>query len=714
MADVLLEIYSEEIPAGMQSGAADQLVSKVRDALTELNIGFDDIGSYVTPQRLVLTATGLPTMQADQEQERRGPRSDAPEKALEGFLRSTGLTKEDLEVRNTPKGDFYFAVTKQEGKKVAEVLSDIFNKTLNDFHWPKSMRWSDNAVRWVRPMHSILCIFDGQLLPVSFGPITSNNTTKGHRFMAPNVSQIASIEEYKQAMNDNYVMLDKEQRKNVILDKINELTEPLGLQLSDDPALLDEVAGLVEYPVPLLGKFEERFMSLPKEVLVSVMRYHQKFFVLLDKQGKIAPYFIGVSNVVPKDGNDTIVKGYERVLTARLEDAAFFWQQDLALSLDEHVEGLANVVFHAKLGTVEQKAKRIAALAKLMGVWVPHTDLLQAEQAAKLAKADLVTQMVGEFAELQGIMGYYYALEQGLDEDLAIALKDHYKPQGVSDDLPENPLGVVVSLADKVDTLVGLFVVGDRPTGSKDPYALRRAALGVIRIILDNHLRIPLGLLFEKSLSLYPKSVIQKPVEVEPPKKKKMIRLRRTKKKMSRKEQRQALEDLIVFFEDRLRVLLKDSEEISPQIIQAVFDDGVEDDMTRLVLRARALKSFLATKDGERLSAAYKRAANIVAAEEKKDDDVYQGDVDKALLTEEAERGLYNEFSSLEPNIVKCLKEDRFEEAMKHLSGLCEPIDTFFDQVTVNAQDKSVRRNRLMLLSCFTDTLDKVANFECV
>lgn len=698
MAELLLELFSEEIPARMQQDAAERLKSAVADGLKQQSLSFKQMATSVTPRRLALVVDGLPASQGDTKEERRGPRSDAPEAALQGFLRSTGLKKEQLEVRKTDKGEFYFAVIESKGQSTSEVLIRVIQDVLTKFVWPKSMRWGNHTIRWVRPLHSILCVLDGAVLPVKFGHITAGNTTTGHRFMAPKTFTVKNAAEYKKKLEQHNVMVCEKERKAKILSESEKLAQAYGLKLRQDEGLLSELTGLVEWPVPLIGKIEDRFMHLPPEVLSTAMRSHQKYFSVAGKGGALAPHFITVANVDDGLKGERIIAGNERVLRARLEDARFFWDQDRRHGLESRLETLKKVIFHARLGSVHDKVMRIADLAKLLAFWIPHANLVLVERAALLCKADLTTEMVGEFPELQGLMGSYYALESKEESDVAAAIKTHYSPVGPHDNVPTNPVSIAVALADKIDTLVGLFAIGEKPTGSKDPYALRRAALGVIRIILENNLRMPLKLAFEKSLAKFPKEILkaQKDDEVK-------------EKAKDRKEH--TIEDLLAFFADRLKVMLKE-QQVSHDLIEAVFDGGHEDDLDRLVRRAMALKEFVKIDDGADLLAAYRRATNIVLAEEKKDGKTYDASPKHDLLEQDDEIALYEWFEQNRETIEEHLKTEQYAEAMEILAGVRQKIDKFFDKVTVNCDNAATRKNRLNLLSQFRAFLNQVANFS--
>ncbi len=703
MAELLLELFSEEIPAGVQTKAAETLKNEIMTRLDLGDVSYKKTASYAGARRITLVIEGISKSSKEAVSERRGPRIDAPDKAVEGFLRSTGLAKNDLEKRKTDKGEFYFAVVKQKSRAVSEILSEAIQEVLCAFTWPKSMKWGRHNIRWTRPLHNILCVFDNKILPINFGHLDSNDKSFGHRFLAPKEFSVQNFDEYQTKLKKSFVILNKEERKKTIQKDSQSLASSCNLQIKNDPALLDEVAGLVEWPVALLGRIESKFMDVPQEVLITAMRSHQKYFSLIDKNGKLAPYFITIANITTKDKGTKIISGNERVLRARLEDAKFFWDQDRRVSLESRKPSLEKIVFHAKLGTVAEKTERITELAKLLSVWIPHANLISVERAGQLCKCDLVTEMVGEFPELQGLMGRYYALESKENEAVANAIYEHYSPAGPKDFCPKEPVSVAVALADKIDSLTGLFAANEKPTGSKDPYALRRAALGVIRIILENDLRIPLKLLFEKAIYKYPKALLKGENEGR--------KLLVVKKGESPKDkQKRIINELLEFFIDRLKASLKEKN-VRHDLIQAVADDGLEDDLTRLVKRVLALKSFVKDKDGANLLAAYKRATNIVLAEEKKDGVKYSGNPSKELLQEKAEKELYMAFEKVGSKVEKLLKNEEFEKAMAELSGLRKPVDNFFDGVKVNDKNPDLRKNRLLLLAQLRAFLDKVANF---
>lgn len=712
MAELVLELLSEEIPARMQQPMAEQLKQAVAARLDKDSLYHSRIETYVTPRRLVLSIDGLSLTQENTMTEQRGPRVDAPQQAIDGFVRSTGLKLEQLTRKKTDKGEFFFAIKEQRGVPTNVALTKALEDILPTLRWPKSMRWGDQPTRWVRPLKNVMAVFGGETLPLCFGHLESNNLSQGHRFLSKGEFPVEQFTAYKETLRERYVVLSSDDRKKAILEQIEAVIQDKSLTLVQDDALLDEVAGLVEWPNVLLGRIDERYMKVPEEVLISSIRTHQKYFCLRSNDGTLAPYFLVVSNMQTKDGNAQIVAGNERVLRARLADAVFFWQQDRKTPLEERVEDLKKVVFHAKLGTLHEKTERIQALAKYLAVWVPHANLDAVERAGLLCKADLTTEMVGEFPELQGVMGCYYAQHGNEPEEVAAAVRDHYLPNGLDSVVPTDPVSVSISLADKIDTLCGLFTINEKPTGSKDPFALRRASLGVIRMILENHLSVPLRLLLEKSLKLYPTAFFKHAGETPEEEEEKTSLLSKIKGHKAVKPGDVLLE-LLEFFAERLKALLK-ADNIRHDLINAVFDGGNEDDLLRIVQRVAALHHFLGTEDGENLLGAYRRATNIVRIEEKNDDTVYKGNPSKSLLEQSEEQELFNILHDLKPQIKKALKENHFEEAMGLLSGARQPIDAFFEAVTVNCDKVDVRKNRLKLLAQLRDLVDDIANFSLI
>ena len=683
MPELLIEIHSEEIPARMQKRAADDLKRLITEGLAAVGLKFGTVHAHATPRRLTLAIEDLEAAQADLKEERRGPRVGAPDKAVEGFCTSAGIAREALTVQQTPKGDFYIAMIERKGRPTTEVIAELLPQTLWNFPWAKSMRWGAGAdgtsskLTWVRPIRSILVLFGGEVVPFSIARgddaghgLQASHVTYGHRFMGKGEITVSGFADYAEKLRHQFVLLDVEERKRVILDGANRLAEEAGLELIPDPDLLDEVAGLVEWPVPLMGRIDDEFMEVPAEVLTTTMRTNQKYFALRDKvSGVMAPRFLTVANLVARDGGKAIAAGNERVLRARLSDAKFFWDQDLRTSLESRVPKLDAIVFHAKLGTVGEKVKRVGDLAVAIAEKI-GADPVKAARAALLAKADLVSDVVGEFPEVQGIMGRYYARKDGEDTAVAEAIADHWKPQGPSDKCPSDPVSVSVALADKIDTLVGFFAIDEKPTGSKDPFALRRAALGVIRLIVENGLRLPLRPLFGD-----------------------------------------VADSLLDFFHDRLKVSLRD-QGVPHDLINAVLGTGAEDDLTRLVAKVSALKGFLETEDGKNLLAAYRRASNILRIEEKKDDYKYEGPADRARFAAEEESALGAALDEAMPAARAALSREAFTDCMRALALLRNPVDAFFEKVTVNAEDAATRANRLKLLAEIRGALDEIADFS--
>ncbi|SLN72471.1 glycine--tRNA ligase subunit beta [Oceanibacterium hippocampi] len=682
MAELLLELFSEEIPARMQARAADDLARLVRERLTRASLDCADIRAFATPRRLTIVADGIPAAQPDLREERRGPRVGAPDKAIDGFLRGAGLSRDQLTQVETPKGAFHVAIIESKGRPTREVLADLLPEAIAALPWPKSMRWGAGEIRWVRPLHSILCLFDGAVVPFSFGHLASGAETRGHRFMAPEPFAVRDFDDYRAKLEAGHVVLDPAERRRRIATGVAALAAAEGLKPIVDDGLLDEVVGLAEWPVPLLGRIDGAFLELPPEVLTTSMRSHQKYFALESADGTLAPRFAVIANLVADDGGKAITGGNERVLRARLSDADFFWQKDRRQPLVHRVPQLAQVVFHARLGTVEDKITRLQALAGEIAPAI-GADADLAARAAYLAKADLVTGMVGEFPELQGVMGRYYARHDGEDDAVAEAIAEHYAPQGPSDRCPSAPVSVAVALADKIDTLVGFYAIGETPTGSKDPFALRRAALGVIRLIIENDVRLPLGRLFDSAAQLHGKADAF------------------------------SAGTLLDFFADRLKVHLRD-EGIRHDVIAAAFALA-DDDLTRFLRRVRALQGFLDSDSGANLLIAFRRAARIVEIETKKDGLVYSAEaLDESLFALDQERELLARIGTVREATEAAMRAEDFETAFAAFSELRIPVDAFFEKVTVNAEDASIRANRLRLLARIVDSFAQFGDFSMI
>ncbi len=683
MPDLLLELFCEEIPARMQAAAADSLKKLVTDALVERGLVYEGAKAFVTPRRLALAVHGLPAQQPDTHEERKGPRVGAPQGAIDGFLKATGLSSLDqAKIESDPKkGEFYVAHIHKHGRPTPDVIGEVVPAIIRSFPWPKSMRWGKasahpGALRWVRPLQSILCTFgpeteEPEIVPFEIDGIAAGDVTYGHRFLSPAPIRVRRLEDWMAKLEAAHVVADRERRKDIILNDAKDLALAQGLELVEDAGLLDEICGLVEWPVVLMGSFDPAFLDVPDEVVRATIRANQKCFVLKDPAtGRLANRFILVSNLAASDGGATIIAGNERVIRARLSDAKFFWETDkktnATVPLDERLAKFGNVTFHEKLGSQLERIRRIARLARELAPLV-GADPDLAEQAALYAKSDLRTEVVGEFPEVQGLMGRYYAELEGLDPAIAAAAEDHYKPQGPTDRVPTAPVSVAVALADKLDTLVGFWAIDEKPTGSKDPYALRRAALGVVRMVLENGLRLRLSTL------------------VEP--------------------------DLLAFFADRLKVHLREAG-ARHDLVDAVFALPGQDDLLLVVKRVEALSRFLSSEDGKTLLAGSKRAANILRIEEKKDGHTYEGGIDAGLLAEAEERALSEALTSLRPQIEAALAAEDFEGAMGLMARLRAPVDAFFEKVTVNAEDGALRQNRLRLLADIRALTRTIADFD--
>ena len=679
MPDLLIELFSEEIPARMQARAREDLKSLVTNGLVEAGLTYASAGAFSTPRRLTLAIDGLSPQSQPVREERKGPAATAPQAAIEGFLRSTGLTLGQLERRADKKGETLYAVVEKPGRPAADIIAEVLEATIRTFPWPKSMRWGAGTLRWVRPLQSILCLMSDEsgstIVPLTVDGITAANTTEGHRFLSPGRFAVTGFDDYAVKLKRAHVVLDSAEREAAIWQGAQNLAFAAGLELVEDKGLLAEVAGLVEWPVPLMGRIADDFLHLPPEVLQTSMKEHQKFFSVKNpKTGRIEA-FVTVANTQPADHGATILKGNQKVLTARLSDARFFYDNDLRVAragpeskpMGEWLDGLKSVTFHNKLGSQADHIARIAALAREIAPLV-GADADLAEQAANLAKADLRSAMVGEFPELQGLMGMYYARAAGLPDAVALAARDHYSPLGPSDAVPTDPVSVAVALADKIDTLTGFWAIDEKPTGSKDPFALRRAALGVIRLVLGNVVRFSIRRLLD-------------------------IGLQRNKL-MFYKE---AENDLLSFFHDRLKVFLKD-QGIRHDVIDACLAMPGNDDLTLLVKRAEALAAFLKTEDGPNLLQGYKRANTILSQAEAKDGVEYSFGADIKFAETDEERALFTALDQAEAAITPAMTTEDFPAAMQAMAQLRAPIDAFFTAVQVNADNQIVRRNRLNLL----------------
>jgi len=713
MAELLLELFSEEIPARMQARAAADLKNLVETGLKKAGLDWTKSEAFVTPRRLCLVIDGLPEKQLDVKDERKGPQVGAPEQALNGFLGSLGgMSIDDCEQRDVKGKAFYFAVIEKKGGATENIIAAVIRQVIWNFPWPKSMRWGAGHLKWVRPLQNVLCIFNGQIVKSSLvrgmgeaqvgldfvaggasaHSIEFNAKTYGHRFLNPGPVAVDGFADYRAKLAEAHVMLCPSERRAEIVSQAEKIVEQAGLTLKPDEGLLQEVTGLVEWPVVLMGAIEDEFMKLPGEVLSDTMRTHQKYFTVLNADGTIAPQFIMVSNQVAPDGGTAIVAGNERVLRARLSDAKFFWDQDRKVTLASRAPKLADIVFHAKLGTVAHKVERIKNLAGFLAENV-GADKAQAERAAELCKCDLVTGMVYEIPEVQGIIGRYYALNDGEPEAVANAIAEHYSPVGPGDDCPTAPVSVAVAVADKIDTLVGFWTIDEKPTGSKDPFALRRAALGVIRLIVENNLRLRLLKVLECAVGSFGRAFKK---DVDEPELAGRVRV---------------FNDLLAFFADRLKVHLK-GEGVRHDLIDAVFSLGSEDDLVRLLARVDALSALMGSDDGVNLLAAHKRATNILRIEEKKDGKSYGGMPDESAFVEDAERTLFAALNTAGASSRALVGEEKFADAMAALATLRGPLDAFFEDVMVNADDQNVRKNRLMLLSQIQSVMGDIADFS--
>ncbi|HEY4987496.1 MAG TPA: glycine--tRNA ligase subunit beta [Bradyrhizobium sp.] len=740
MPDLLLELFSEEIPARMQAKAADDLRRMVTDRLVAEGLVYDGAKAFVTPRRLALTVHGIPARQSDLKEERRGPRVGGPEAAIAGFLKATGLASlDEAKIQRDPKkGDFYVALIEKPGRATLDVLADMLPVIIRTFPWPKSMRWGarsarSGALQWVRPLHAIVATFgleteDPDVVEFAIDGIAAGQTTYGHRFMAPAPISVRRFEDYQAKLQAAKVVLDPQARRDAIVTDAKQLAFAQGFELVEDQGLLDEVAGLVEWPVVLMGSFDPEYLSIPSEVIRATIRNNQKCFVVKDpKTGRLANKFVLTANIEASDGGKVIIAGNERVIRARLSDAKFFYESDLKTKLEDRLPKFDAIVFHEKLGTQGERIARIERLAAEIAPLI-GADIEKTARAANLAKADLLTDVVGEFPELQGLMGKYYALAQGEDASVAAASEEHYKPQGPNDRVPTDPVSVAVALADKIDTLVGFWAIDEKPTGSKDPYALRRAALGVIRLIIENRLRFPLyerailhSLFFvERTLSTFEGAVAKgaRPFDAVMPDLAQALAQRAHQIVWSDAALEAATEhfdalitDLLAFFADRLKVQLRD-QGARHDLVDAVFALGGQDDLLMVVRRVEALGKFLDTEDGKNLLAGTKRAANILRIEEKKDGRAYDGVPDPALYRLDDEKTLAKAIDQVKIEAGAAVAKEDFAGAMSVMAKLRPAVDAFFDKVKVNDDDTKVRENRLKLLNEIRAATRAVADFS--
>ncbi|CAL75888.1 glycine tRNA synthetase, beta subunit [Bradyrhizobium sp. ORS 278] len=768
MPDLLLELFSEEIPARMQAKAADDLRRMVTDKLVAEGLVYEGAKAFATPRRLALTVHGIPARQADLKEERKGPRVGGPDAAIQGFLKATGLASlEEATIQRDPKkGDFYVALIEKPGRATLDVLAEMLPVIVRTFPWPKSMRWGQRsekpgALSWVRPLHAITATFgleteEPDVISFAVDGIEAGQTTYGHRFLAPSAFTVRRFEDYEAKLLDAKVVLDPQRRKDTIVTDAKQLAFAQGYELVEDPVLLDEVAGLVEWPVVLMGSFDPEYLKVPGEVIRATIRNNQKCFVVRDpKTGGLAPKFILTANIEATDGGKTIIAGNERVIRARLSDAKFFYETDLKTKLEDRLPKFEQIVFHEKLGT---QAARIARIEKLAAEIAPMVgaDAAKTARAAKLAKADLLTEVVGEFPEVQGLMGKYYALAQGEDASVAAACEEHYKPQGPGDRVPADPVSVAVALADKLDTLVGFWAIDEKPTGSKDPYALRRAALGVIRIILENDLRVHLAdicgpAFFDLATAIRAREVGNEVEQAESGEKPGLTRfvVRVDAQTFGTRSVPVKVVDLISFFADRLKVQLRE-QGARHDLVDAVFatspspwwrsdaarsgagrldlieaagseealdrepsqEEEMKDDLLMVVRRVEALGKFLDSDDGKNLLAGTKRASNILAIEEKKDKRKFDGAPDAALYKLDEEKALARAIGEVGAEAGAAVAKEDFAAAMRAMAKLRPAVDAFFDKVKVNDDDAAIRENRLKLLNEIRSATRAVADFS--
>jgi glycyl-tRNA synthetase beta chain len=689
MPNLLIELFSEEIPARMQRRAAEDLKKLITNGMVDAGLTYAGAAAFSTPRRLTLAVEDVLSESPTVREERKGPRVDAPEKAIEGFLRGAGLTKDQLEVREEKKGQVYFATIEKPGRPAADIIAEVLEHAIRNFPWPKSMRWGTGTLRWVRPLHSIICVLsddvEATVVPVNIDGTLSGNQTMGHRFMSSGAPiTVSGFDDYAASLKKEHVILDPEERSQMIWQDATNIAFASGLEIVEDAGLLTEVAGLVEWPVVLMGEIDQEFLELPPEVLQTSMREHQKFFSVRDtKAGKIT-CFITVANRETADQGATILAGNQKVLSARLADAKFFWENDLRVAQNDGLTAwtarLANVTFHNKLGSQKDRIDRIVALAGDLST-VTSADAHMAQKAAGIAKADLSSEMVYEFPELQGLMGRYYAEAAGVEQDVANACEQHWQPLGPSDDVPTQAVSATVALADKLDTLCGFWAIDEKPTGSKDPFALRRAALGIIRLVLENQIRLPLIAAVSEHLGRFADvdnaSVIAS--------------------------------DLLGFFHDRLKVYLRDRG-IRHDVIDACVAMDGNDDIALLVKRADALSAFFASEDGENLVQGFRRANNILTQAEAKDGVEYSFGADVKFAETDEERALFHALETQGAKIDASMQAEDFADAMGAMAALRAPVDAFFEAVQVNSDNEIVRRNRLNLLSQVRNTCARVAD----
>jgi len=693
MAEWLLEIFSEEIPSRMQRGAQEQLKTLAEAHFQEQGLPFEAVRTFVTPRRLTLLVEGLPLQTPEKLEEKKGPRVDAPQAAIDGFLKTAGVTRDDCKVKETPKGDFLFVVKNEPSHPTRDVLPSIALSLLKEFRWPKSMRWGDLSISWVRPIRGFLSLFEGEIVPFSYANVNASHTTYGHRFLAPLPFEVKNFKDYQKKLRDHFVILEWQERHDLIKKEVTRIAEEAHFTLLKDDDLLREVTGLVEWPIALKGKVDPQFMTLPREVITTPMRVHQRYFPLLDANGKLAPYFGVVANIHAPDHGKTIVTGNERVLRARLADAQFFWEQDQKKPLDNFNTALKTRLFHQHLGSLFDKVERMSKLSSRLAEKVGE-DPKTVARAALLSKTDLASHMVGEFPELQGIMGRYYAEAQGETPEVARAIEEHYWPKGAGGPTPEAMPSLILGIADRLDTLMGFFAIGITPTGSKDPYALRRAGLGLISLCLKPQFNFSMLESLEWAYEGYPWSELTAPVI---------------------KSKKEVVDDLWQFLLERFKFFLRDTQGSSYDHVDAVL--GVAYDNPTffdLALRTQALDQLMDGEDGKNLLSAYKRASNILKIEEEKDGRLYEGSVSKPELIALEEKNLFDTLETKSLEIQGLVQKGDFIKAVQSLATLRPYVDQFFDKVAVNTEDGKIRANRLHLLAYLRKTLHQVADFSKV
>jgi glycyl-tRNA synthetase beta chain len=735
MPDLLIELFSEEIPARMQAKAAADLQKLVTDGLVDAGLTYAGAGAFCTPRRLALSIEGLSADSPDTREERKGPKVGAPDGAIDGFCRGAGVSRDALEARDTGKGEVYFAVIQKPGRKAADIIAEVLEGAIRNFPWPKSMRWGTGSLKWVRPLHSIACILTdeggAEVVAMSVDGIAAGNTTRGHRFMAPDEISVTSFDDYEANLKRAKVILRSDERADMIWSEASNQAFAAGLELVDDKGLLAEVVGLVEWPVVLMGTIADDFLLLPPEVLTASMKEHQKFFSVRDKSGQIVR-FVTVANRETADRGKTILAGNQKVLFARLSDAKFFWENDLRVAKaggQAWLAALGNVTFHNKLGTVAELVDRMAALSREIAPFV-GADPDEAEYAARFAKADLSSEMVYEFPDLQGMMGKYYAAEAGLTDAVALAAQEHYSPLGPSDDVPTAPVSVAVALAEKIDKLTGFWAIDEKPTGSKDPFALRRAALGVIRLVLENAINLPLLQFLsaipnpsKPRMELIEGIEIEKAVVIEAEARSKQVKPKGLLDSFETQEEvaertillrsnvttlqgilhkmdamwEEMPTALLTFLHDRLKTYLRD-EGISHDVIDASLAMPGSDDLLLLVIRAKALAAFLKTDDGVNLIQGFKRANNILSQAEDKDGVEYSFGAEVKFADTDEEKALFKALDAADAKIAPAMAAEDFGAAMSAMADLRAPIDAFFNTVQINAESAVLRRNRLNLL----------------